>query len=299
MTGQKAAFLGLVMLTGCVVANSTPPADGGVGGGGTAGAGAAGSSSAGVAGAGAAGSGSAGVGGHAAGGMAGAGSAGTGTGTAGTGGTGTAGTGGTGGMPATCMNACTSGATKCASGTTLQTCGAAMSGCTAFSTATTCSTGLVCERFAPAACADPNWAEWPMPNGPVDVAAGAPNSAQYMETETDTVTDTVTGLMWQKAVAPGTFTQAQAVAFCPTLTLAGHNDWRLPSLVELVSLVDYGQSLPNPTIDPTSFPSTPATRFWSSSPVAGSPSAAWAVYFFYGSVNTYVVSFMTNVRCVR
>jgi hypothetical protein len=255
MMGQKATFLGLVMLTGCVVLNSTPPPDGGVVTAGTAGMGAAG--------------------------------------------TGTAGTGGVGGVPATCTNACTSGATKCASGTTLQTCAAATGGCTAFNAPTTCSTGLVCERVASAACSDPNWAEWPMPNGPVDVAAGAPSSAQYMENGDMTVTDTVTGLMWQKVAPTGTFTQAQTVAFCPTLTLGGHNDWRLPSLVELVSLVDYGQAYPGPTIDSTSFPATPAAVFWSSSPAAGSQFAAWLVNFNYGFVGYSDMGGLNNVRCVR
>ena len=59
-----------------------------------------------------------------------------------------------------------------------------------------------------------------MPNGPSEVGAGAPNAETYTDNGDGTVTDTVTGLMWQKAVAAGTFTQAQAVAFCPTLTLA-------------------------------------------------------------------------------
>ena len=34
-------------------------------------------------------------------------------------------------------------------------------------------TGLVCERYGMATCVDPNWAEWPMPNGPADSAGCA------------------------------------------------------------------------------------------------------------------------------
>jgi hypothetical protein len=260
------------------------------GAGGTAGATSTAGTSGAGGGAGAGTTGSAGIGGNS------GGSAGTaGAGAAGAGGGGTGG-GGAGGTTATCTNACTNAATQCESGTNLQTCGVAGSGCTAF-VASTCSTGLLCERLAPAACADPDWAEWPMPNGPVDVAAGAPNTETYTDNGDGTVTDTVTRLMWQKAVAAGIFTQPQAVAFCPTLTLATHSDWRLPTIIELTSIVDLGQS--SPSINVTFFPTPPAAAFWSSSPVAGSPSLAWGVFFYYGDTLGDDMSLSYDVRCVR
>jgi hypothetical protein len=136
-----------------------------------------------------------------------------------------------------------------------------------------------------------------MPNCPSDVAAGAPNAETYTDNGDGTVTDTVTGLMWQKAVATGIFTQPQAVAFCPTLTLGTHSDWRLPTIIELTSIVDLGQS--NPSINVTFFPATPAAYFWSSSPLAGSPPYAWLVDFYYGNSNTRDMSYSLDVRCVR
>jgi hypothetical protein len=203
---------------------------------------------------------------------------------------------GAAGAAACCTNACTVG-TTCGSSTSLQTCSVAGNGCTASSTST-CSTGLLCERVAPAGCGDPNWAEWPMPNCPSEVAAGAPNTETYTDNGDGTVADTVTGLMWQKAVAAGTFTQPQAVAFCPTLTLATHSDWRLPTIIELTSIVDLGLS--SPSINVTAFPATPVAAFWSSSPVAGSPAYAWAVDFSDGHAGVgLVVSSTVDVRCVR
>jgi Protein of unknown function (DUF1566) len=194
---------------------------------------------------------------------------------------------GTGGTTAACQES----ATKC-SDYGLQTCSGGQWGA-----AVACSTGLVCERCPPAACLDPTWAEWPMPNSQVDVTAGAPNLGSYMDNKDGTVTDNITGLMWQQAVLTTTYTWSQAVAYCPTLNLAGHSDWRLPSRIELVSIVDFGVTS-GATIDATYFPSTPASWFWSSSP-AGSSYNAWYVYFDDGSTDYFGVSNARNVRCVR
>jgi hypothetical protein len=99
-------------------------------------------------------------------------------------------------------------------------------------------------------------------------------------------------------VSTTTYTWAQAVAFCPTLSLASHSDWRLPSRIELVSIVDLGVTS-GATINATYFPSTPADWFWSSSPLAGSSSAAWYVYFGNGATGGLDVSNTYSVRCVR
>jgi len=149
----------------------------------------------------------------------------------------------------------------------------------------TCSAGLA------------NWAEWPVPNGPVDVTAGAPNLESYTDNGDGTVTDNVTGLMWQQVVPATRYVWAGAVSYCPTLTLAGHSDWRLPSVIELSSIVDLGQSYPS--INPTYFPSTPSDFFWSASPLAGSSSDAWFVYFVYGYTYNFDISNAGFVRCVR
>jgi hypothetical protein len=158
-----------------------------------------------------------------------------------------------------------------------------------------CSAGLVCERYPPAVCADPNWDEWPVPNSQVDVTAGAPNLESYTDNGDSTVTDNVTGLMWQQAVPATQYDWADAVAYCTTLTLAGHSDWRLPSVIELVSIVDFGQY--NPSITPTYFPSTPSDFFWSAAPAAG----IWcSVNFYDGSTGSGLeVSDHAYVRCVR
>jgi hypothetical protein len=66
--------------------------------------------------------------------------------------------------------------------------------------------------------------------------AGAQPS--YVDNGDGTVTDLNTGLMWQKT--PGDkVTFAQAVAGAESFNLAGYGDWRLPTIKELYSLIDF------------------------------------------------------------
>ena len=97
------------------------------------------------------------------------------------------------------------------------------------------------------------------------------------------VTDTKTGLVWQKTYKSGK-TWQQALDYCENLTYAGYSDWRLPDKNELVSLVNYEK------YDPASdFPDMPSQYFWSSSTMTyfGTPSSAWYVSFIRGEVSAY------------
>ncbi len=96
----------------------------------------------------------------------------------------------------------------------------------------------------------------------------------------DTVTDTVTGLEWQKATALGTYTWQAALAYCEGLTLAEKSDWRLPDRNELRSLVDYSRY--SPAIDPV-FAATTQLYYWSSTTHAADTSRAWLVGFDTGT----------------
>jgi hypothetical protein len=78
------------------------------------------------------------------------------------------------------------------------------------------------------------WSHWPAPaDGPTG----------YVVTPR-TVTDPATGLVWQREGAQnvahpsGGFSFAAARAYCDDLTLDGQTDWRMPTLVEAMSIVD-------------------------------------------------------------
>jgi hypothetical protein len=159
-----------------------------------------------------------------------------------------------------------------------------------------CPAGDLCSATG---CSD--WATWPMPNPP---EAGLPNPASYT-VMTGYVQDTVTRLSWQQPIdvpndlgtsCSGGCTQAQAVAYCSNLTLAGFHDWRAPTRIELASLVDYTSQ--NPAIA-AAFSGTPSSGFWTSSPYLPNAGVGWYVNFADGFTSGVPVSFATGVRCVR
>lgn len=121
----------------------------------------------------------------------------------------------------------------------------------------------------------------------------------YTNNGNGTITDNVTGLMWQKEGDNMEKTWADAGTYCDSLTLAGHSGWRLPSKKELMSIVDRNSPKPGPTINITYFPNTYADYYWSSTTSAYSTDGAWCVYFGYGNVGGYGKSGLNYVRCVR
>jgi hypothetical protein len=198
---------------------------------------------------------------------------------------------GAAGAASCCTNTCTAGAVQCLSGKSLQTCTVAASGCASLTT-TACASGTVCERRAPAACEDPNWAAWPMPNAATEV-----NAASYKDNGDGTVTDLVTALMWQKAPGTDTYIWSAAVTHCPQLTLGAHGDWRLPTFIELMSLVDF--SAGSPVVNTTYFPAMSGGLYWTATTVSGQNNFAWEVNFNTGTGNADATTSTNPVICVR
>ncbi|WP_376877871.1 DUF1566 domain-containing protein [Albirhodobacter sp. R86504] len=70
--------------------------------------------------------------------------------------------------------------------------------------------------------------------------------ADYTDNGDSTVTDNVTGLLWQKTPTSDRLQYADALAACETLDLGGRTDWRMPSIKELYSLADFRGELLRP-----------------------------------------------------
>ena len=78
--------------------------------------------------------------------------------------------------------------------------------------------------------------------------------------------------------------------------LCGLDDWRVPNIEELRSIVDYSSY--NPGIDSSYFPNTQSSRYWSASPITDSRDYAWQIYFGYGYDNYGNRSYDYYVRLV-
>ncbi len=133
-----------------------------------------------------------------------------------------------------------------------------------------------------------------MPNAPLP---GLPNPRSYDTTFAGVVVDRITGLMWQQALSNKFFSYDDAQTECARLTLSGYHDWRLPSRIELVSILDVTRT--QPSIDINAFPGTPEDWFWTSSRAADNPRSAWYVYFYFGYPKTDDIANRFSVRCVR
>ncbi|MBW6519983.1 MAG: DUF1566 domain-containing protein [Desulfoarculaceae bacterium] len=135
------------------------------------------------------------------------------------------------------------------------------------------------------------------------------NPPSYTDNNNGTVSDNVTGFMWQQDNAGGNsyynWYQAAGVYdasynpttqdVCGAQTTGGYSDWRLPTKKELTGIVDYGRyaSSSNPIFG------TIASDYWSSTTFALDPDGAWLVDFDDGGVYNGAKSYSFYVRCVR
>ncbi len=117
-------------------------------------------------------------------------------------------------------------------------------------------------------------------------------------------TDNVTGLIWASDGNEAGCNWGQqtnwnaAIDWCSNLDFAGYDDWRLPNVKELQSIIDYGTI--SPAIDTTYFINTKSDFYWSSTTVDDDISVAWYVSFYNGYVyGNNKTSNFDYVRAVR
>jgi len=106
------------------------------------------------------------------------------------------------------------------------------------------------------------------------VSGPAEPTADYFDNGDGTVTDNVTGLMWEQKTNDGgprdkanKYTWKDALTYCENLVLGGHTDWRMPTPKEQERLVDLGKS--SPAIDTTNFPNTSNGLYWTGTTCSG------------------------------
>ncbi|MDP2024647.1 DUF1566 domain-containing protein [Sulfuriferula sp.] len=126
----------------------------------------------------------------------------------------------------------------------------------------------------------------------------------YLDNGDGTITDIRTDLIWMRCALgqrwdgktcigkANSYTWGEAIVLDQEHT--ERNNWRLPSLDELKSILDFSRTAP--AIDTTAFPETPSAYFWTST--TSSHSMAWGVDFNLRGSTTGSHKFNNHVRLV-
>jgi hypothetical protein len=98
------------------------------------------------------------------------------------------------------------------------------------------------------------------------------NPPFFILNSTKVLTDTVTGLMWQRADA-GEMTFDKAMLYADTSTFATYTDWRLPNAMDAFSILNFQSQ--NPALDLNYFIKTDAEYWWTSDLQTNDQSKVW------------------------
>lgn len=116
------------------------------------------------------------------------------------------------------------------------------------------------------------------------------------------VLDRETGLVWEHAPDATDRLWADASSYCLNKNVGGRKSWRLPSILELASLIDPTVN-PGPTLPVghpfTNIQSSQAKGYWSATTNATISYLVWHVFFDSGLVTGNANTVTDYVWCVR
>lgn len=144
-----------------------------------------------------------------------------------------------------------------------------------------------------------------------DEVAMTDDTDRFMPNTDGTVSDTRTGLMWQRCNYGQVYNretnscdgETQRLNWQASLkgalndTTAGYNDWHVPSIKELASIVKH--SCTDPSIDSEFFLATQSQNYWSNTSGISNMSAAWVYQFSSGLNSLHAKTSNVYLRLVR
>jgi len=114
----------------------------------------------------------------------------------------------------------------------------------------------------------------------------------------DVIYDTSTSLLWQDAYANDEFslTYKEAQDYCADLVVEEYKDFRLPTLNELQSIIDYKNYKPAII---KGFRHVGNETYWTTTPYANDYDYVWTINFKKGARDVKAKHYDRNVRCVQ
>lgn len=120
----------------------------------------------------------------------------------------------------------------------------------------------------------------------------------FTDNSDGTVTDNVTGLLWQQVPTDESFTWDEAAAYVSDLSLGGYDDWRMPTAKELYSIANFSTGWPYLDTSYFTLASGEITKdeqYWTANKyvgvtVEGQGDAAFGVNAVTGHIKAYAAS---------
>ena len=115
----------------------------------------------------------------------------------------------------------------------------------------------------------------------------------------DIIKDPKKGLMWEDTIHAEEIKVnfKEAIQYCKDLRLGKFDDWRVPTLFELLSIVDFKHY--KPAIKKPFKYVEDAGSYWTGTLYVGDKNERWVVSFKDGSTSDADESYERYVRCVR
>ena len=121
--------------------------------------------------------------------------------------------------------------------------------------------------------------------------------SRFVDNADGTITDTLTGLMWQKQDEQNSITWEESLTGFNTLLLGGYSDWRMPTREELRSITDYSRTVP--AIFSDVFPNAVSGNYWTSTPHSYQTGHIWCIHLYNGNDNYQTANNTYYSRAVR
>ena len=114
----------------------------------------------------------------------------------------------------------------------------------------------------------------------------------------DVILDTSTSLLWQDSAESRdmTMTYFEAKDYCAKLSISEYSDFRVPTLYELRTIVDYKNYKPA-SLSGINY--TASETYWTTTEFADDASEVWTINFKKGEYAVKGKHYTRNIRCVQ